>query len=83
MGLRDNITRDWRKLHNEVLRNLCCTHRIIEVIKLRKICRRNGMSQKLGNILSHRISRAEITCGDAEVHRKAVLKYAYSTVTNR
>jgi hypothetical protein len=33
LGLRGNITREWGKLRNEVLRNLSFTHRIIEVIK--------------------------------------------------
>lgn len=60
LGLRDNITREWRKFHNEVLRNLSLT-RVIEVIKSRKLCRRYWRSKKWGNISSLRISRAETT----------------------
>jgi hypothetical protein len=61
LGLRNNVTREWRKLRNEVLRNLSFINRIIEVIKTRKICRRNWRSQKWGNILNSRNSRAETT----------------------
>lgn len=59
--MRDNITREWKKFHNEVLRNLSLTHRIIVVIKSRKIfvCRRKRRSQKWGNVLNRRISRSE------------------------
>ena len=61
LGLRDNITGGWRKFHNEVLSNLSFTRRIVEVIKSRKICKRYWRSQKWGNILNLRISRAETT----------------------
>ena len=30
---RDEVTGEWRKLHNELLHNLCCTPNIIPVIK--------------------------------------------------
>jgi hypothetical protein len=34
---RDEVTGDWRKLHNEQLHNLCCSRNIIRVIKLRRM----------------------------------------------
>jgi hypothetical protein len=30
---RDEITGEWRKLHNEVLNDLYCSHNIVRVIK--------------------------------------------------
>jgi hypothetical protein len=35
--LRDELTRDWRKLHNEELRNLYSSPNIIRMIKSRRI----------------------------------------------
>ena len=32
---RDEITREWRKLHNEELNDLYCSPKIVQVIKLR------------------------------------------------
>ena len=32
---RDEVTGEWRKLHNEELNNLYCSHNIVRVIKLR------------------------------------------------
>jgi hypothetical protein len=34
---RDEVTKGWRKLHNEVLRNLYCSPSIIRVIKSRRM----------------------------------------------
>jgi hypothetical protein len=34
---RDELTGEWRKLHNEELNYLCCSPNIIRVIKLRKM----------------------------------------------
>jgi hypothetical protein len=34
---RDGVTREWRKLHNEVLNVLCSSRNIVRVIKSRKI----------------------------------------------
>jgi hypothetical protein len=32
---RDKVTREWRKLHNEVLNELYCLPDILQVVKLR------------------------------------------------
>ena len=34
---RDEVTREWRKLHNEELNDLYCSPNIVRVIKSRKI----------------------------------------------
>ena len=34
---RDEVTREWRKLHNEELNDLYCSHNIIRVIKSRRM----------------------------------------------
>ena len=34
---RDEVTREWRKLHNEKLNDLYCSHNIIRVIKSRRM----------------------------------------------
>ena len=34
---RDGVTGEWRKLHNEELNDLYCSHNIVRVIKLRKM----------------------------------------------
>jgi hypothetical protein len=34
---RDEVTREWRKLHNEELDVLCCSPNIVPVIKLRRM----------------------------------------------
>jgi len=31
---RDEVTRDWRKLHNEKFNDLCCSPNIVGVIKI-------------------------------------------------
>ena len=33
---RDEVTREWRKLHNEELNDLCCSPNIVWVIKLKE-----------------------------------------------
>jgi len=34
---RDELTGEWRKLHNEELNDLYCSHNIVRVIKSRRI----------------------------------------------
>ena len=34
---RDEVTREWRKLHKEELSDLYCSHNIVRVIKSRRI----------------------------------------------
>jgi hypothetical protein len=34
---RDEVTGDWRKLHNEELHDLCCSPALVRVIKLRRM----------------------------------------------
>jgi hypothetical protein len=34
---RDEVTREWRRLHNEELNGLCCSQNIIQAIKLRRM----------------------------------------------
>ena len=34
---RDDVTREWRKLHNEELNDLYCSLNIVRVIKQRKL----------------------------------------------
>jgi hypothetical protein len=34
---RDEVTEEWRKLHNEELRDLCSSPRIIRMMNLRRI----------------------------------------------
>jgi hypothetical protein len=34
---RDEVTREWRKLHNEELNDLYSSHNILQVIKFRRI----------------------------------------------
>ena len=34
---RDKVTGEWRKLHNEELNDLYCSHNIVRVIKLRRM----------------------------------------------
>jgi hypothetical protein len=34
---RDEVTGEWRKLHNEELNDLYCLHNIVRVMKLRRI----------------------------------------------
>ena len=34
---RDEVTGEWRKLHNEELNDLYCSHNIVRVIKSRRI----------------------------------------------
>jgi hypothetical protein len=34
---RDDVTGEWRKLHNEELNNLCSSHTIVREIKSRRI----------------------------------------------
>ena len=34
---RDDLTGEWRKLHNEELNNIYCSHNIVQVIKSRKM----------------------------------------------
>jgi len=34
---RDGVTREWRKLHNEELNDLYCSHNIVRVIKWRRM----------------------------------------------
>jgi hypothetical protein len=33
---RDEVTAEWRKSHSVVLHNLCCSHDIFNVIKIKK-----------------------------------------------
>ena len=35
-GNREEVTRGWRKLHNEELHDLCCSSNIIRVFRLRR-----------------------------------------------
>jgi len=38
LGLRwDEVTGKWRKLNNEELNDLCCSHNIVRVIKSKRI----------------------------------------------
>jgi len=38
LGLRgDEVTGEWRKLHNEELNDLCCSSTIVRVIKSRRV----------------------------------------------
>ena len=39
---REEVTGDWRKLHNEELHDLCCSSNIIRVFRLRRKRRRGG-----------------------------------------
>jgi len=34
---RDEVTREWRKLHNRDLNDLYCSHNIVRVIKSRRM----------------------------------------------
>jgi hypothetical protein len=46
---RDEVTGEWRKLHNEELRDLCSSPSIIRIIKLRKM-RWAGHVARMGGI---------------------------------
>jgi hypothetical protein len=35
--MRDEVTRKWRKLHNEELSDLYCSHNIVRVVKSRRM----------------------------------------------
>jgi len=37
LGLRDEVTGEWRKLHNEELRDLCSLPNIVRVVKSRRM----------------------------------------------
>jgi hypothetical protein len=44
---RDEVMRDWRKLHNDELHNLCSSQSIIRMIKSRRMaCRMNGVKEE-------------------------------------
>ena len=47
---RDEVTGEWRKLHNEVLNNLYCPPSIVRVIKSRRM-------RKVGNVTRKEESR--------------------------
>jgi len=44
---RDEVTGEWRKLHNEELNDLCCSINIVRAIKSR-IMRRAGHVARIG-----------------------------------
>jgi hypothetical protein len=52
---RDEVTGQWRKLHNEELNHLCISHSVVQVIKSRRMrwavhvaCRRERCIQGFG-----------------------------------
>jgi hypothetical protein len=49
---RDDVTRDWRKLHNEELHNLYSSSNIIRMIKSRRM-RWAGYVARIGRRLMH------------------------------
>jgi hypothetical protein len=61
---REELTRDWTRLHNEELHHLYTSQNIIRVIKLRRM-RRVGHAARMGEIRNER----NIFTGNAEGRR--------------
>jgi len=77
---RDEVTGEWRKLHNEELNNLNCSPNIVRVIK-RRIVRWAGHVARMGERRCTGFwwgnQRERDHVGDPDVDRRIILKWIF------